>query len=145
MNSCFFEASPHRPHLSAACSSSRIERVFSVCTDAPHPRWRGRSPRAFVASGYLLPFIKGTEVLVGLVLLSGRYVPLALTVSLPSCSTSSPSTRSLPRQASRSRWFFWSEIYLASTHRAAFAPLFQVKTAATDRHTIDRTHLATAS
>ena len=38
-----------------------------------------------------------------------------------------------------------AEIYLAWTHRAAFAPLFHVKTATTDRHAIDRSHLATAS
>ena len=35
------------------------------------------------AAGYFFPLLKGTEVLVGLALLSGRYVPLALTVLAP--------------------------------------------------------------
>lgn len=35
------------------------------------------------AAGYFFPLLKGTEVLVGLALLGGRYVPLALTVLAP--------------------------------------------------------------
>jgi putative oxidoreductase len=38
---------------------------------------------AFIASGYMFPLIKGTEVIVGALLLSGRLVPLALTVLAP--------------------------------------------------------------
>lgn len=38
---------------------------------------------AFVASGYLLQLIKGTEVLVGVLLLANRFVPLALIVLAP--------------------------------------------------------------
>lgn len=38
---------------------------------------------AFVASGYLLTFVKATEVVVGLALLGNRFVPLALVVGAP--------------------------------------------------------------
>lgn len=38
---------------------------------------------ALLQTGYMLPLIKGTEVLAGLLLLSGRYVPLALTLLAP--------------------------------------------------------------
>jgi uncharacterized membrane protein YphA (DoxX/SURF4 family) len=38
---------------------------------------------AMVATGYLFPFVKGTEVLSGVLLLSGRFVPLALTILAP--------------------------------------------------------------
>jgi hypothetical protein len=38
---------------------------------------------AMIGSGYLFSLIKGTEVVAGAVLLSGRYVPLALTVLAP--------------------------------------------------------------
>jgi putative oxidoreductase len=38
---------------------------------------------ALVATGYMFPLIKGTEVLGGALLLSGRFVPLALTVLAP--------------------------------------------------------------
>lgn len=38
---------------------------------------------ALAASGYMLPLIKGTEVLAGALLLSGRLVPLALVLLAP--------------------------------------------------------------
>ena len=38
---------------------------------------------ALMGTGYMLPLIKGTEVLVGLLLLSNRFVPLALALVAP--------------------------------------------------------------
>ncbi len=38
---------------------------------------------ALIATGYLFPLLKGTEVIAGMLLLSGRLVPLALTVLAP--------------------------------------------------------------
>jgi hypothetical protein len=38
---------------------------------------------ALAATGYMFPLIKGTEVVVGALLLSNRFVPLALTVLAP--------------------------------------------------------------
>lgn len=38
---------------------------------------------ALGAAGYMFPLIKGTEVLAGILLLSNRYVPLALTLLAP--------------------------------------------------------------
>jgi uncharacterized membrane protein YphA (DoxX/SURF4 family) len=38
---------------------------------------------ALIASGYLLPFVHCTEILAGTLLLSGRFVPFALTVVAP--------------------------------------------------------------
>jgi uncharacterized membrane protein YphA (DoxX/SURF4 family) len=38
---------------------------------------------AFMASGYLFPLIKGTEVVVGTLLLANRFVPLALVLLAP--------------------------------------------------------------
>jgi uncharacterized membrane protein YphA (DoxX/SURF4 family) len=38
---------------------------------------------ALAATGYMFPLIKGTEVIVGALLLSGRFVPLALTLLAP--------------------------------------------------------------
>jgi uncharacterized membrane protein YphA (DoxX/SURF4 family) len=38
---------------------------------------------ALAATGYMLPLIKGTEVVTGLLLLSNRFVPLALVVLAP--------------------------------------------------------------
>lgn len=38
---------------------------------------------ALAATGYFFPLLKGTEVLIGLALLSGRFVPLSLVVLAP--------------------------------------------------------------
>jgi hypothetical protein len=38
---------------------------------------------AFLASGYMFPLIKGTEVVVGALLLANRFVPLALVLLAP--------------------------------------------------------------
>lgn len=38
---------------------------------------------ALFATGYMIPLLKGTEVIAGVLLLSGRLVPLALTVLAP--------------------------------------------------------------
>ncbi|MDB5216003.1 MAG: hypothetical protein JWO86_3930 [Myxococcaceae bacterium] len=52
----------------------------------PQPPMSG-PPAAFAgalfASGYMFPLLKGTEVIAGVLLLSGRLVPLALTVLAP--------------------------------------------------------------
>lgn len=47
------------------------------------PAAAGAFVGALAATGYMFPLIKGTEVLAGLALLSGRAVPLALTVLAP--------------------------------------------------------------
>lgn len=43
----------------------------------------GQMIGAFMASGYMFPLIKGTEVICGLLLLAGRFVPLALVILAP--------------------------------------------------------------
>jgi len=125
---------------------SGLNGFFQFAPMPPMPPAAGALLGAFVASGYLIPLIKGTELLVGLLLLSGRYVPLALTVLAPVLlnivafhAVLAPAGLAVPLV------LLGVEIYLAWTHRAAFAPLFHVKTATTDRPAIDRTHLAAAS
>lgn len=49
----------------------------------PPPPAAGAFFGAIIATGYLWPLIKGTEVVAGLMLLSGRGVPLALTLLAP--------------------------------------------------------------
>jgi uncharacterized membrane protein YphA (DoxX/SURF4 family) len=51
---------------------------------APPPEGAaGAFAGALLATGYMFPLIKGTEVLGGLLLLSGRFVPFALTILAP--------------------------------------------------------------
>jgi uncharacterized membrane protein YphA (DoxX/SURF4 family) len=84
---------------------------------------------ALFATGYMLPLIKGTEVLTGLLLLSGRYVPLALTVLAPVMvnilafhAFLAPAGLLIPIV------FAALGIYLAYAHREAFAPMLQART-----------------
>ncbi len=49
----------------------------------PMPEAGGAFMGALAATGYMLPLVKGTEVLAGLLLLSGRFVPLALVLLAP--------------------------------------------------------------
>src|SRR5258706_15715398 len=80
------------------------------------------------ASGYFFPLLKGTEVIVGLLLLCNRFVPLALTVLAPVVENIvafhaflAPSGIALPLV------IVALGLYLAYTERAAFAPLLPAR------------------
>ncbi len=80
------------------------------------------------ASGYMFPFIKGTEVLVGATLLAGRYVPLALTVLAPVMLNVvafhvflAPAGTALPLA------LLALHLYLAFRYRAVFAPMLAAR------------------
>jgi hypothetical protein len=80
------------------------------------------------ASGYMFPLIKGAEVLTGVLLLSNRFVPLALTVLAPIVVNIvafhlflAPSGLALPLLTAA------LGIYLAYTERAIFAPFFRAR------------------
>lgn len=49
----------------------------------PAPEKAGAFLGALAATGYMFPLIKETEVLAGILLLTGRFVPLALTILAP--------------------------------------------------------------
>ena len=49
----------------------------------PHPDQAGAFLGALAATGYMFPLIKGTEVVAGALLLSNRFVPLALILLAP--------------------------------------------------------------
>ncbi|WP_437720624.1 DoxX family protein [Sorangium sp. So ce861] len=49
----------------------------------PPPPAGGAFMGALVATGYMIPLIKGTELLAGVLLLGNRFVPLALTLLAP--------------------------------------------------------------
>jgi uncharacterized membrane protein YphA (DoxX/SURF4 family) len=80
---------------------------------------------ALAATGYMFPLIKGIEVLTGLLLLSGRFVPLALILLAPVVVNIvafhlflAPAGLALPFVV------LALGLYLAWTERAAYAPLF---------------------
>jgi len=84
---------------------------------------------ALFASGYMFPLLKATEVLAGLLLLGGLFVPLALAVLAPVVINIvsfhlflAPSGLGLPLA------ILAAEIYLAWSYRAAFAGMLHSRT-----------------
>lgn len=80
------------------------------------------------ATGYFFPLLKGTEVIAGLLLLSNRFVPLALTVLAPIVvnivafhAFLAPSGMALPVVITA------LGVYLAYTERAVFAPILKAR------------------
>jgi uncharacterized membrane protein YphA (DoxX/SURF4 family) len=101
---------------------------------------------ALFASGYLFPLLKTTEVVAGLLLLRGRFVPLALAVLAPIVINIvgfhlflAPAGMMLPLAV------LTAEIYLAWTYRAAFAPMLQARTPLPEGATIAATKPAHAA
>ena len=97
-------------------------------TPPPPPRAAAFAGALF-ASGYFFPLLKTTEVLAGLLLLAGRFVPLALAVLAPIVINIlgfhlflAPSGIALPLAV------FAAEVYLAWRYRAAFASMLRART-----------------
>ena len=91
----------------------------------PHGGEAGAFLGALAATGYMFPLIKGTELIAGLLLLSNRAVPLALTLLAPVVvnivafhAFLEPASLAIPIVA------LALGLYLAWTERTAFAPLF---------------------
>jgi hypothetical protein len=92
----------------------------------PQPERAASFFAAVLNTGYLLPFIKLTETAVGLLLLSNRFVPLALAMIAPVILNIlayhiflSPSPVGFV--------FVTLEIYLAWTYRDAFRPMLRMR------------------
>ena len=84
---------------------------------------------ALFATGYMLPLIKGTEVAASLLLLSNRFVPLALAVLAPVLvnilafhAFLAPAGLALPIV------LLGLELYLARSYKGAFAPMLHART-----------------
>jgi uncharacterized membrane protein YphA (DoxX/SURF4 family) len=83
---------------------------------------------AFAASGYMFPLIKGTEVVAGLLLLLGRFVPLSLVLIAPVLVNIvlyhlllAPGAEGLALPL----LLLGTELYLAWSYRHVFAPLLE--------------------
>ena len=99
-----------------------------IPTPPPQPRAAAFAGALF-GSGYFFPLLKVTEVVAGLLLLGGRFVPLALAVLAPIVINIvcfhlflEPSGIPLPLVV------LAAELYLAWTYRAAFAPMLKART-----------------
>jgi uncharacterized membrane protein YphA (DoxX/SURF4 family) len=95
---------------------------------SPPPPAAGAFAGALFATGYMFPLLKGTEVIASVLLLSGRFVPLALTILAPIVINIAMFHFVLePKGAIMGVVLIALEAYLAWTQRAAFAPLLQAK------------------
>lgn len=86
---------------------------------------------ALASSGYLFPLLKGTEVLAGALLLSGFFVPLALTLLAPVIVNIVAFHLFLaPGNYAVVSVILLSELFLAWTHRTTFTLMLQARPAA---------------
>lgn len=79
------------------------------------------------ASGYIFPVIKTIEVAAGIALLTNRFVPLALTLLAPIIFNIAAFHFLLAPAYAMPLFLIALELYLAWTHRAAFAPMLRAK------------------
>jgi putative oxidoreductase len=85
---------------------------------------------ALMATGYMLPLIAATEVTSGVLLLAGRFTPLALTLLAPVIvNIVAFHTFLAPAGIAVPLVVFAVEIYLAWSHRDAFAPMLRARVA----------------
>jgi uncharacterized membrane protein YphA (DoxX/SURF4 family) len=84
---------------------------------------------ALFATGYMIPLLAGTEIVSGVLLLSGRFVPLALAFLAPVVvnivgfhAFLAPEGLALPLVVVA------AELYLAWTYRDAFGPMLRTRT-----------------
>lgn len=82
---------------------------------------------ALAASGYMFPLIKGTEVVVGLLLLSNRYVPLALALIAPIVVNIFAFHTVLTPPNGMAILLLVANAYLAWVYRDAFRPMLAAK------------------
>lgn len=80
---------------------------------------------ALAASGYMFPFIKGTEVLVGLALLANRFVALALVVLAPISLNILLFHTFLAPALGLPLVIVAAQLFLAWFHRSTYAPLLR--------------------
>lgn len=81
---------------------------------------------AMIGTGYLFPLIMGTQVIVGVLLLTRRFVPVALTLIAPVVVNIVAFHLFLaPAGLGLALAVLAAELTLAWAHRAAFAPLLR--------------------
>lgn len=94
----------------------------------PMPEQAGAFLGGLAGAGYMFPLIKGTEVIVGLLLLSGYFVPLALILLAPITvnivlfhGILAPAGLAIPLLV------LALHLYLAYAHKEAYAPVLKAK------------------
>jgi hypothetical protein len=94
----------------------------------PAPEAAMNFATALFATGYMFPLIKGVEVIAGLLLLSNRYVTLALALLAPNIVNILAFHLFLaPQGTPIALVFFAAEVFLAWSYRDAYAPMLRAR------------------
>lgn len=84
--------------------------------------------QALLESGYMMPLIGATQIIVGVLLLVNRFVPLALVLFAPFIVNSVAFHLALERSGLVPAGVFLAfELYLTWAYRAAWKPLFTAR------------------
>jgi len=95
---------------------------------APLPEGAMAFGMALMKTGYLFQLLKGTEVLAGLLLLTNRFVPLALALLAPIILNIFAFHAFLePSGVALAGALLAAELYLAWSHRASFRPMLAMR------------------
>jgi hypothetical protein len=112
-----------------------LNGFLSFLPQPEHAGVAGSFLGALAATGYMFPLIKGTELAAGLLLLSGRVVPFALTLLAPVVvnivlfhAFLEPASLAFPL------FILAAGLYLAWANRDAYAALFAARGRATSTH-----------
>jgi hypothetical protein len=99
--------------------------------------------QALMASGYVLPVLKGSETVAGALLLSNSYVPLALAVLAPAVvGIVGFHVLLAPAGLPIALLVLVLELYLARAYKNAFAPMLEAHTAPSRQASITATAVA---
>ncbi len=102
-----------------------LNGFFHFIPEPPMPQRASAFMAALAATGYMLPLLKGTEVVAGLLLLSGRAVPFALTLLAPVVVNIFAFHVFLaPAGTPIALFALLMGLYVAYEHRAAYRQLF---------------------
>ncbi|XYH93995.1 DoxX family protein [Sorangium sp. So ce1128] len=104
-----------------------LDGFLHLMPHPPAPEAAASFAGALAASGYMLPLLKGTEVVAGALLLSNRYVPLALALLAP-IVVNIVAFHTFLAPGNPVAWLVLAlEIYLAFAYRAAFRPMLRAR------------------
>ena len=97
------------------------------------------------STGYFFPLLGSIEVVMGALLIAGRFVPLALTVLAPIVVQIALFHTVLAPSLGLVAFILGAELYLAWTYRAAFTSVLRARTAAPESVTDSRVTLPHAA
>jgi len=95
----------------------------------PMPAGAGAFVGGLAGAGYFFPLLKATEIVAGALLLSNRFVPLALTILAPIVVNIAAFHLALAPAPAMVAFLLAAELYLAWAYRAAFRGVLTARTA----------------